>query len=205
MFTSRAEYRLSLRADNADRRLTVLGIRHGLAQSERAASFAAKAARIAQAERRLHDCSATPSQARAAGLQVSADGSRRTAYQLLSLPGVDFARLLRLWPELADVQAEVREQLENDAQYAVYLGRQDADIAAFRRDEALRLPADLDYAAVRGISTEAGQKLSAIRPATLGQASRIDGVTPAALTLVLAHMRSRSRGNRADDARTAVA
>jgi tRNA uridine 5-carboxymethylaminomethyl modification enzyme len=118
---------------------------------------------------------------------------------------VDFARLLRLWPELADVQAEVREQLENDAQYAVYLGRQDADIAAFRRDEALRLPADLDYAAVRGISTEAGQKLSAIRPATLGQASRIDGVTPAALTLVLAHMRSRSRGNRADDARTAVA
>jgi tRNA uridine 5-carboxymethylaminomethyl modification enzyme len=106
---------------------------------------------------------------------------------------VGFEELLRLWPELANVPANIRGQLENDAQYAVYLGRQDADIASFRRDEERRLPDDLDFAAVHGISTEAAEKLNAIRPATLGQASRIDGVTPAALTLVLAHVRTRSR------------
>jgi tRNA uridine 5-carboxymethylaminomethyl modification enzyme len=164
-----------------------------------------KAARFAEAERLLRDCHATPVRARAAGLEISTDGCRRTAYQLLGLPGVNFAGLLRLWPGLASVGADLREQLENDAQYAVYLGRQDADIATFRRDEALRLPDDLDYAAVHGISTEAAQKLNTIRPATLGQASRIDGVTPAALTLVLAHMRSQARRRRSEAMQTAAA
>jgi tRNA uridine 5-carboxymethylaminomethyl modification enzyme len=193
MFTSRAEYRLTLRSDNADRRLTPFGIRQGVVQGRRAAKFTEKAAHLAGAERLLRDYNVGPVQARAAGLEISMDGGRRTAYQLLSLPGVGFEELLRLWPELANVPANIRGQLENDAQYAVYLGRQDADIASFRRDEERRLPDDLDFAAVHGISTEAAEKLNAIRPATLGQASRIDGVTPAALTLVLAHVRTRSR------------
>ncbi len=193
MFTSRAEYRLTLRADNADRRLTGLGLAKGVVGSRRAELFGRKQERFAWAQRRVHERSATPAQARAAGLEVSQDGGRRTAFELLSLPGVNFTGLLRLWPELGDVELPAREQLENDAQYAVYLDRQEADIAAFRRDEELRLPGDLNYADVHGISTEAAQKLSATRPATLGQAGRIDGVTPAALTLVLAHMRSRSR------------
>jgi len=196
MFTSRAEYRLTLRADNADRRLTQLGIQKGLVQTRRAALFAEKAASLADAERRLGERTATSAQASGAGLQLSSGHGRRTAHQLLSLPGVRFTHLLRLWPELSGIVHLIREQLENDGQYAVYLDRQEADIVAFRKDEALQLPDDLDYESVRGISTEAAQKLNAIRPATLGQASRIDGVTPAALTLVLAYLRGRSRDGR---------
>ena len=119
-----------------------------------------------------------------------------TANDLLSLPGVDFGKLASLWPELGGFAPDVVEQLEIDAQYAGYLDRQDADILAFRRDEQLTLPADLDYRAVHGLSTEAVLKLSNIRPGTLGQAARIDGVTPAALTLVLAHVRSRAAASR---------
>jgi len=193
MFTSRAEYRLTLRADNADRRLTRLGMAGGIVGSRRAECFGRKHERFGSAERRLRERSALPSAARAVGVETSADGPRRTAYELLSLPGVKFDHLLRLWPDLCDVEPAIAEQLENDAQYAVYLDRQEADIAAFRRDEELRLPGNLDYREIRGISTEAAQKLAAIRPATLGQAGRIDGVTPAALTLVLAHMRARLR------------
>ena len=190
IFTSRAEYRLTLRADNADRRLTERGVIGGAVGPLRAAHFAGKQRRLTEAAERLQALAVTPSRARASGLDVGSDGGRRTAFQLLSLPGIGFQELLRLWPELRDVRPEIVEQLENDAQYAVYLGRQDADIAAFRREEALQLPDDLDYAAVRGISTEAAQKLGMVRPATLGQAGRIDGVTPAALTLVLAHVRN---------------
>lgn len=196
MFTSRAEYRLTLRADNADRRLTHLGIPGGIVSRRRAKAFAHKCEHLVSAENRLRDRSAAPGVARMAGLEVSADGPRRTAYELLSLPGVKFGHLLRLWPDLADIEPAIAEQLENDAQYAVYLERQDADIAAFRRDEDLRLPDDLDYAGVRGLSTEAAQKLALIRPITLGQAGRIDGVTPAALTLVLSHMRGLARRSR---------
>jgi len=193
MFTSRAEYRLSLRADNADRRLTSLGVRGGLVGSERERIFSAKSARLDAAQRRLATLTLTPSQAGRAGIGVRLDGGRRDGHALLSLPAVGFADLRRVWPDLSDIDAEIVEQLENDAQYAVYLERQDADIDAFRRDEALGLPHDLDYGKVHGLSTEAVQKLSAIRPATLGQAGRIDGVTPAALTLVLAHTRAKSR------------
>ena len=193
MFTSRAEYRLTLRADNADRRLTQRGIVGGIVAGRRAERFVGKCERLAARETQLGDRSVAPAAARAAGIDLRADGARRTAYQLLSLPGVKFCHLLRLWPELGDVEPDIVEQLENDAQYAVYLDRQDADIAAFRRDEHLRLPDQLDYGRVRGLSTEAAQKLTAVRPVTLGQAGRIDGVTPAALTLVLAHMRARSR------------
>lgn len=127
---------------------------------------------------------------------MRADGVRRTALDLLSLPDVDFPVLVRIWPELAGLAANIVEQLEIDAQYAGYLDRQDADILAFRRDETRVLPPDLDYGAVHGLSTEAVQKLAKIRPLTLGQAARIDGVTPAALTLVLAHVRSVKRSTR---------
>ncbi|HEX3430125.1 MAG TPA: tRNA uridine-5-carboxymethylaminomethyl(34) synthesis enzyme MnmG [Rhizomicrobium sp.] len=193
MFTSRAEYRLTLRADNADRRLTARGMEAGIVGSCRADRFAEKCRRLASAERLLRERTATAAQARAVGLAVGVDGGRRSAHELLGLPGIDGRQLQRLWPELGKIDADITEQLENDAQYAVYLGRQESDIAAFRRDENLKLPEELDYREVSGISTEAAQKLTAIRPATLGQASRIDGMTPAALTLVLAHLRARGR------------
>lgn len=139
----------------------------------------------------------TPNEARKRGIAIRQDGVRRTAFDLLSLPGIEFDFLKSVWPELGSIGADAIEQLEVDAQYAGYLDRQDADILAFRRDEAMALPADLDYARVHGLSTEAAQKLSQIRPATLGQAARIDGVTPAALTLVLAHVRNRAAKRRA--------
>jgi len=192
MFTSRAEYRLTLRADNADLRLTPIGERAGLVGSERRGAFAEKLVRLDAARARMRHLNFTPNEAQRHGIAVRLDGVRRNASDLLSLPGVDFAKLASLWPELGAFAPEVIEQLEIDAQYAGYLDRQDADIVAFRRDERMTLPADLDYRAVHGLSTEAAQKLSSIRPGTLGQAARIDGVTPAALTLVLAHVRSRA-------------
>jgi tRNA uridine 5-carboxymethylaminomethyl modification enzyme len=193
MFTSRAEYRLTLRADNADRRLTAWGAGAGIVGRNRQALFAAKLSRLTAAQQRLSELNFTPTAARAAGIAVRLDGGRRNGHQLLSLPEVTFAQLTRIVPELASINPDIAEQLENDAQYSVYLERQETDIAAFRRDEALRLPPDLDYAQVQGLSTEAMLKLNALRPATLGQASRIDGVTPVALTLVLAHTHRISR------------
>ena len=193
MFTSRAEYRLSLRADNADQRLTALGGRIGLVGPARARAFAEKLRQLEVAREMLDSLSLTPNAARKSGIEIRLDGVRRSASNLLALPQVGFAQLAAIWPELAGVIPEIVEQLEIDAQYAAYLDRQDADIVAFRRDESLALPADLDYACVHGLSTEALQKLSAVRPATLGQAARIDGVTAAALTLMLAHVRARGR------------
>ena len=190
MFTSRAEYRLTLRADNADQRLTPLFERAGLVGPGRRSAFDAKLARLDQARARMRGLNLTPNEAQKHGITVRLDGTRRTAFELLSLPGVDMPALAGVWPELHDLEPNEVEQLEIDARYAGYLDRQEADILAFRRDEALNLPDELDYSAVCGLSAEAVQKLAAIRPATLGQASRIDGVTPAALTLVLAHVKS---------------
>jgi tRNA uridine 5-carboxymethylaminomethyl modification enzyme len=192
MFTSRAEYRLSLRADNADQRLTPLGIREGFVSGIRGEAFEARTARLDQAKARLRELVLTPNEARRFGITIRMDGVRRNGHELLSLPGVSFATIAGVWPELSGYPAEVVEQLEIDAQYAGYLDRQDADIVAFRRDEGLGLPSDLDYRAIHGLSTEAILKLEAIRPATLGQAARIDGVTPAALTLILAATRARA-------------
>ncbi len=192
MFTSRAEYRLTLRADNADQRLTPVFAAAGCAGLERARAFATKMALLAAARASLAGLTLTPNEAEKYGISVRLDGTRRSAHELLSLPGVDFHRLTAVWPELGRFGSEIAEQLEIDAQYAGYLDRQEADILAFKRDEALALPANLDYGMVCGLSAEARQKLTTIRPATLGQASRIDGVTPAALTLVLAHVKSRS-------------
>jgi len=191
MFTSRAEYRLTLRADNADQRLTALGVAAGCVGAERARTFAAKMAALETARTRMTALNLTPNEAQRHGIATRQDGTRRNALELLSLPDVDLDVLARVWPELAAFEPQIREQLEIDAQYAGYLGRQEADILAFRRDEGLTLPEDLDYGAVTGLSTEVRQKLQRIRPATLGQAARIDGVTPAALTLVLAQVRSR--------------
>jgi tRNA uridine 5-carboxymethylaminomethyl modification enzyme len=197
MFTSRAEYRLTLRADNADQRLTPLGERAGVVAAERSAAFAGKMARLETARARARELNLTPNEARRHGIAIRLDGVRRSALDLLSLPEVQFETLKRIWPELGETASDAIEQLEVDAQYAGYLDRQDADILAFRRDEAMALPGDLDYGGIHGLSTEAAQKLERIRPATLGQAARIDGVTPAALTLVLAHVRARAAKRRA--------
>ena len=192
MFTSRAEYRLTLRADNADQRLTPLGVDAGCVGSERSDTFADKRQRLEAARARMRDLTLSPNEARRVGIKVNLDGTRRDAIQLLSLPGIELKNLQGHWPELRDIAMDVAEQLEIDAQYAGYLDRQEADIIAFRRDEGLTIPADVDYGAVKGLSTEAMQKLEVIRPITLGQAARIDGVTPAALTLVLAHIRAKA-------------
>ena len=191
MFTSRAEYRLTLRADNADRRLTRLGQDGGIVGSERAGAFAGKLDRLNVSRETLRGLSLTPNEAARHGLTIRMDGARRDGLQLLSLAG--FADLVRIWPELDSFAPGIVEQLEIDAQYAGYLDRQDADIIAFRKDEGRALPASLDYGTVIGLSNEVRQKLERIRPATLGQAARIEGVTAAALTLVLAHVKGAQR------------
>lgn len=192
MFTSRAEYRLTLRADNADQRLTPIGERAGCVGSGRSAVFATKAACLERARVLMRALSLSPNEAQKQGLMVNLDGVRRSALDLLSLPGVELSTLAGIWPEIGGLSADVEEQLEIDSQYAGYLDRQDADIIAFRRDESLVLPSELNYAGVGGLSNEAIAKLGRIRPLTLGQAARIDGVTPAALTLILAHVRGRA-------------
>jgi tRNA uridine 5-carboxymethylaminomethyl modification enzyme len=189
MFTSRAEYRLTLRADNADQRLTPLGILAGSVGSERARVFHVKHSALADARRELQSRSLTPNEARQRGMQINLDGRRRSAFELLAYPGVDFATLRAIWPELGAVRADVVEQMEIEAGYAGYLDRQDADIEAFRREDGLPLPMDLDYAGIGGLSKEVSSKLAAIRPATFGQAARIEGMTPGALTALLGHVK----------------
>ena len=189
MFTSRAEFRLRLRADNADQRLTARGVALGCVGPERAARFDAKAAALAVARETAKTLNLTPPEAIRAGFNVNPDGQRRTLSQLLAYREIGFEDLRSLWPQIGDWAPEVREQIEIDAAYSGYLGRQDADVEAFRRDEALTLPSELDYARVGGLSNEVREKLIAVRPATLGQAARIEGVTPGALTALLAHVR----------------
>jgi tRNA uridine 5-carboxymethylaminomethyl modification enzyme len=193
MFTSRAEYRLTLRADNADQRLTALAGSLGIASSERRAAFEDKMARLAEGRALALACALTPSQAAKHGIAVRQDGVRRTAIDLVTLPDLSWSILTAIWPQLSAIKPDVVEQLEIDARYSGYLERQEADILAFRRDEGLALPDGLDYGAISGLSTECRVKLSAIQPQTLGQAARIDGITPAALTLVLAHVRASAR------------
>jgi tRNA uridine 5-carboxymethylaminomethyl modification enzyme len=193
MFTSRAEYRLTLRADNADQRLTPKGDALGCIGQERRAAFASKIEALDAARARLGQMTITPAAARRQGLTLNQDGQRRSALDLLAHPKAGRATVLTLWPEVADLSESIVEQLEADALYAGYLDRQAADIAAFRRDESLSLPADLDFADVPGLSTEIVQRLSRIRPATLGQAGRIEGVTPAALTALILKLKTRAR------------
>ncbi len=199
MFTSRAEYRLRLRADNADQRLTPKGVSVGCVGRERAAHFDTKAAALTAARDRVRELSATPAKLRRHGIPVNADGRRRRACDLLGYPDVDLCRLKALWPELGALRPDVAAQIEIEASYAGYLERQEADIRAFRRDEALALPADLDYGLVGGLSTEVRQLLSRARPGTLGAAARLPGVTPAAIVALLRFVR-KSSGGRAEDA-----
>ncbi len=189
MFTSRAEYRLVLRADNADQRLTPLGIRHGCVGSEREAAFRAKLAQLDEARTLARTLRLTPPALRRHDIAVNEDGVPRSVAELLAYPNLTLARLAEIWPELAGFPTAIAEQLEIDARYAGYLERQSADILAFRRDEALRLPDDLDYCAIGSLSNEIRSKLSAARPATLGAAARISGVTPAALVALLKYVR----------------
>jgi tRNA uridine 5-carboxymethylaminomethyl modification enzyme len=193
MFTSRAEYRLTLRADNADQRLTGRGIALGCVGPKRQAHHAAKIAALTAAREYARSVSLTPSEAERHGLALNKDGRRRTGFDLLSFPSIGIGDLARIWPRLADFPTNIQEQLEIDAKYDVYLDRQASDIAAFRRDESLELPENLDYAGVNGLSNEARQKLASIRPRTVGQAGRIDGLTPAALTLLVGHIRKGRR------------
>jgi tRNA uridine 5-carboxymethylaminomethyl modification enzyme len=189
MFTSRAEYRLALRADNADQRLTDKGIALGCVGAERAKFHRAKNAALDAARNLARSVSLTPKEAERHGLSLNKDGQRRSAFELLSYPNIGVAQLAKIWPRLGELAPKIAEQIEIDAKYAVYLSRQAADIAAYRRDESFELPDDFDYEGLPGLSNEVKQKLAAHRPRTIGHAGRIDGVTPAALTLLVAHVR----------------
>lgn len=189
MFTSRAEFRLHLRADNADQRLTPQGIEKGLVGGERRELFSAKVVALNDGRQRLRAAVASPSEARKAGIAINEDGKRRSAFEILSYPDLGWDDVTKLWPELSDISEDVREQLGIDAQYAVYLDRQQSDIESMRRDEQRQIPDELDYNAIPGLSMELRQKLTQFRPQTIAQAQAMDGMTPAAITLLLAVIR----------------
>ena len=193
MFTSRAEYRLTLRADNADQRLTARGIALGCVGASRRSRHASKMAALEAARDFARSVSLTPNEADRHGLALNKDGQRRSAFDLLSHPNIGIADLAKIWPRFADLPPKIAEQVEIDAKYDVYLSRQAADIAAYRRDESLELPDGLDYSQLSGLSNEVRQKLNAMRPRTIGQAARMDGITPAALTLLVAHLKRNGR------------
>ena len=193
MFTSRAEFRLSLRADNADQRLTPFGIGLGCVGEARQAEFAKKMDALDSGKARLERVRVSASEAADAGIRISRDGAQRTGPELLAFADVGFEDLLALRPELSDIRVDIQEQLKRDALYAQYVARQARDVDNLRRDEAHAIPADFDYGILGGLSNELRQKLTAVRPETLGQAGRVEGMTPAALTLILARLRLAER------------
>jgi len=189
MFTSRAEYRLMLRADNADQRLTPRGTQLGLVGVTRAKAFAGKMAVIEKARRVSRESSLTSAALAKLGLKVNQDGRSRNALELIAMPDIGFARVAQLWPELAALPAFAREALEADALYAGYMDRQEAEIAALRKDEGLLIPTDLDYFAIPSLSMELRQKLARAKPASVAQAGRVEGMTPAGLACLLGHIK----------------
>jgi tRNA uridine 5-carboxymethylaminomethyl modification enzyme len=193
MFTSRAEYRLTLRADNADQRLTGKGMAIGCVGPERAHLHQAKMAALKDARTLAETLSVTPNEAARHGLELRRDGQRRTAFDLLSYPDIGVTDIARIWPAFGRLDRKIAEQLEIDAKYAVYLTRQAADVESYRRDESLVLGDDIDYAVLPGLSNEVRHKLQTHRPRTIGHAGRLDGITPAALTLLAAHIHRASR------------
>src|SRR5471032_389527 len=198
MFTSRAEYRLKLRADNADQRLTGKGISIGCVGGVRAKFHNEKSSVLHDAREFSNSVSLTPKEAERHGIALNKDGQRRTAFEMLSYPNIAMSDLAKIWPPFGALDKTIAEQIEIDAKYDVYLSRQAADVAAYRRDESFTLPDDLDYEGMRGLSNEAKQKLQQNRPRTIGHASKIDGMTPAALTLLVAHVkRGRKTAKRA--------
>jgi len=192
MFTSRAEYRLLLRADNADQRLTPLGEDIGAISSKRSQMFHVKLDRLALAMTQAKTLSETPNVLNKQGLKINTDGIRRSVLDLLAYPNITVKSLVHIWPKLTELDRDQIQHLETEAIYAGYIERQARDIAAFRRDEGLRLPDEFDYHAVGGISNEVKEKLIKAKPATLGQAARIEGVTPGALTALLAFVKKQS-------------
>jgi tRNA uridine 5-carboxymethylaminomethyl modification enzyme len=192
MFTSRAEYRLTLRADNADQRLTEKGIALGCVGQARSMRHRAKMAALNAAKARAKSLDLTPNEAARFGLSLNKDGQRRSAFELLAYPEIGWSQVRAIWPELSAIDPSVAVHLEIDAKYDVYLKRQVADIESFRRDEGLVL-SGVDYSAVPGLSNEARAKLAATRPHTVGQAGRLDGVTPAALGILTAYLRREAR------------
>jgi tRNA uridine 5-carboxymethylaminomethyl modification enzyme len=188
MFTSRAEFRLSLRADNADERLTPLGIEIGCVDSTRAEKFGHYSAAVGHAIAELQNKLVTPNEAQARGISINQDGRRRSALELLAYPDLDLTALTKIWPELSDLQPKIAEAVEIYATYAVYMDRQNADIAATKRDEERRIPPEFDFASLSGLSNELKQKLEKARPANLAQAAQLDGMTPAAISLLIAYL-----------------
>ncbi|WP_457940137.1 tRNA uridine-5-carboxymethylaminomethyl(34) synthesis enzyme MnmG [Mesorhizobium sp. 10J20-29] len=193
MFTSRAEFRLSLRADNADDRLTPLAMRLGIASEERNRRFSERSESLEAARKLAKSATITPSEAKRQGFDLNQDGIRRSAYDLLAMKDMKVSALSRLWPELSAIDAATAERLETEARYAVYLDRQAADAAQMRREEARLIPADVDFGEVPGLSNEIKQKLKLRRPSSLAEAQRIDGMTPAALAIVVSHIRQHER------------
>jgi tRNA uridine 5-carboxymethylaminomethyl modification enzyme len=192
MFTSRAEYRLTLRADNADQRLTDKGLALGCVGSARSLRHAVKMAALKAAKTLAQSLSLTPNEAARHGLALNRDGQRRSAFELLAYPEIGWPEVRGIWPELSAIDPSIAVHLEIDAKYDVYLKRQTADVDAFRRDEGLIL-GEIDYRAVPGLSNEARAKLEAARPRTVGQAGRLDGLTPAALGILAAYLRREAR------------
>lgn len=189
MFTSRAEYRLSLRADNADQRLTPVGLELGCVAIDRQLAFEAKSGALNRARNLCESVSLTPNEARKHGLSITMDGVRRSAFELMSYSEISFDDVARIWPSLTEVAPAIARQVEIDAGYAVYMQRQQADIDALSRDEKRLIPANFNYDSLAGLSNELKHKLNTVRPASIGQAGRIDGITPAGLTLILAHVK----------------
>ena len=192
LFTSRAEFRLSLRADNADIRLTPIAEDLGIVSTERRERFRQLKGRLDSARTLLREKSLTPNEAERHGLQINADGKRRSAYDLLSRPEVSLRDLSVVWPDLREIDNKTVELIEIEATYSVYAERQKADIAALARDAAIRLPADMDFSVIAGLSRELQMKLGAVRPRTLAEAEKIEGMTPAALGLLISHSRRRN-------------
>lgn len=188
MFTSRAEYRLSLRADNADLRLTEKGIKHGIVSQQRQKKLGDKLQRLEQGRALAKTLNITPNKASQYGISISQDGVRRSALELLSYQDISFAKLCAIWPELATLQPDVRQQLEIEALYSGYLERQQANIKSFRKEEGLKVPASIDYDSIKSLSNEVREKFKKHQPATLGHASRIPGITPAAITALMVHI-----------------
>jgi tRNA uridine 5-carboxymethylaminomethyl modification enzyme len=190
MFTSRAEFRLSLRADNADERLTPLAEKLGIVSAERLRRFSGIAEKLDKARALAKSVTLTPNEAARHGLEINKDGVRRSAYDLLAHPGVDMAWLARIEPEFATLDAMTAERLETEAKYSVYLDRQQADVAQIRHEESRIIPEAIDFSDVPGLSNELKQKMKARQPRSIADAQRMEGMTPAALAIIVAHVRN---------------
>jgi tRNA uridine 5-carboxymethylaminomethyl modification enzyme len=197
MFTSRAEFRLRLRADNADQRLTPLGEHLGCVSALRSRSYSSKNNKLLSISNVLSQKTLTPTEAERNGIEINKDGRRRSAFEILSYTSIGFERLAEIWPELRNVEPAIAAQIENDARYDSYVRRQEVDVAALRKDEAIEIPAEFDYATLPSLKAELRHKLSEQRPATLAQAGRIEGMTPAALMAILAAVKKQTLRKRA--------